>query len=375
MKFIPFGKPNFSKKEVVAVQKVLQSGWIGMGPEVIRFENELAKKLEAKFAVSVNSCSSALFLSLLVLGIKKNDEVICPSLTWCATANAILQVGATPVFCDVSSGTFSQTIESVTAKVTKKTKAVIIVHFGGLVFDVISLRKNLPAHIHIIEDAAHAFGGLYPSGKPIGSSGNLVCLSFYANKNLSTGEGGAILLHSARVATRLSSLRQNAYPANAWKRFTAKKLIITKDLCELGYKMNYTDFQAAVGRVQLKRQKEFAENRKKIANIYSQALSSTKCEPHEGLNSHKHARHLYSILVPAGIDRYSLLRRSRLQGVGVTIHYIPLHTMKLYKHKSPLKITDEISPRLLTLPISSSITKSEAEKAASIFLDELKKLQ
>ena len=370
--YISFGKPDFSEQEVDAVTRVLRSGWVGMGPEVQAFESELASYLDVSCAVTVNSCTSALFLSMLVLGVGVGDEVICPSLTWCATANAALYLGATPVFCDVSRVTFNQTVEAVMEKVTPRTKAVVIVHYGGLAFDVVALREHLPAHIPIVEDAAHALGARYPGGKLVGSSGNLVCLSFYANKNLSTGEGGAIVLRDGATADRLASLRQNAYPLNAWKRFTDRHMLLSSGLTELGYKMNYTDLQAALGRVQLQRQPKLNDRRLDIARIYDSALASTGCLPQHHLTHPDHARHLYAITLPDGVDRISLLERCRSRNAGMTIHYAPLHLMPLYESSARLPITEELGNRLLTLPMSSSITPGQAESVAAIFVQELR---
>ncbi|MFM9912014.1 MAG: DegT/DnrJ/EryC1/StrS family aminotransferase, partial [Methylophilaceae bacterium] len=218
--YLPFGKPNFSQVEIDAVTKVVRSGWIGMGPETIAFEKELEAFVEAPYVVTVNSCTSALFLSLLVSGVGPDDEVICPSLTWCSTANVALYLGARIVFCDVDIDTLCVTVDSILEKITPRTKAVMVVHMGGLAVDVAALRKKIPAHIEIIEDAAHAIGAKYPNGKPVGSSGNLTCFSFYANKNLSTGEGGAVALHDEGKAERLRSLRQHGLSSDAWKRFS-----------------------------------------------------------------------------------------------------------------------------------------------------------
>ena len=224
--YLAFGRPDFGEEEIAAVTRVLRSGWIGMGPEVIAFEQELAAYFGAPHVVTVNSCTSALHLALLVNGVGPGDEVIVPSLTWCSTANAALYLGAKPVFCDVTPETLNITPELVLKCLTKRTKAVIAVHFGGLAVDVVSLRAALPPNIVIIEDAAHALGATYPDGRPVGSSGNAVCFSFYANKNLSTAEGGAIALTDPAQAERLRSLRQHGLPIDAWKRFIQPKSML-----------------------------------------------------------------------------------------------------------------------------------------------------
>ena len=199
-KYLPFGKPDFGPEEIKAVTDVLESGWVGMGKETKSFEQELATYVHANSVVTVNSCTSALFLSLMIEGITSGDEVIVPTLTWCSSANAAMYLGATPVFCDVDPDTLNLTPETVLPHITDKTRAVVVVHYGGLAVDITSLRKALPQRIKIIEDAAHAIGATYPDGSPVGSSGALTCFSFYANKNLSTAEGGAIALNDPQRA-------------------------------------------------------------------------------------------------------------------------------------------------------------------------------
>ena len=281
--------------------RVMRSGWIGMGPETIAFEQELASAAGASHVVTVNSCTSALFLSLHVHGIGPGDEVIVPSLTWCSTANAALYLGAKPVFCDVDPDTLCVTPQTVKAALTPRTKAIMVVHFGGFAVDIGTLRAALPDKVAIIEDAAHAFGARYPNGRPVGSSGNATCFSFYANKNLATGEGGAVALADGLLADRIRSLRQHALPLNAWKRFThPKTVLLSNQLAELGYKMNYTDLQAAIGRVQLRRQDEFATTRLAVAREYERRLKLLQPTPRlqAGCTDSKHARHLFTVQFP-----------------------------------------------------------------------------
>jgi dTDP-4-amino-4,6-dideoxygalactose transaminase len=364
--YLPFGQPNFSDEEIYAVTRVLQSGWIGMGPETIAFEQELAKTLGAPFVVTVNSCTSALFLSLLVCGISPGDEVICPSLTWCSTANVALYLGATPIFCDVDPHTLCVTPELIQEKLTPKTKAVIVVHFGGLAVDVSLVRQIIPNHIVIIEDAAHALGAKFSDNQSVGASENLTCFSFYANKNLSTGEGGAIALPDGSIAERLRSLRQHGMPVDAWKRFSHPNTMLMSQLTELGYKMNYTDLQACIGRVQLKRQREFHTTRLNIAKYYYEQLHTfiPSIEFQNNILSTNHARHLFIIKIQnQKVSRDDLLLELRSRNIGASIHYTPLHLMPLYANKKqpPLINTEKISQQIMTLPISTKMTLEDAE--------------
>lgn len=366
--YLPFGKPDFSEEEIAAVSRVMRSGWIGMGPETIAFESELANYLCTPHVVTVNSCTSALFLSLLVHGVVPGDEVICPSLTWCSTANAALYLGARPVLCDVDPDTFCVTPEIVREKITPKTKAVMIVHMAGMAVEVDEIRKALPEHIVIIEDAAHALGSRFGNGRPVGSSGNLTCFSFYANKNLSTAEGGAIALYDDKLAERLCSLRQHGLTADAWKRFSHPQCALVPGVIELGYKMNYTDLQACIGRIQLRRQAEFYAVRLNIAKRYYDGLReiSPSIKFQRNILSPTHARHLFQILLPLEgmkITRNELLLELRNRNVGAAIHYSPLHLMPLYAREGQIRLpnTETICGRIMTLPISASMSMEDAE--------------
>jgi perosamine synthetase len=367
--YLPFGKPNFSDEEIAAVTRVLRSGWIGMGPETLAFEKELAEYLGAPHVVTVNSCTSALFLSLLVLGVGPGDEVICPSLTWCSTANVASYLGAVPVFADVDPETLCLSPETIQEKLTPNTKAVIVVHYGGLAAEVERLRQVLPPGVALVEDAAHALGARFADGRPVGSSGHLTCFSFYANKNLSTAEGGAVALFDEALADQLRSLRQHGMPADAWARFSSPQKILSCEFTYLGYKMNYTDLQACIGRVQLRRQTEFGAHRLQIAQRYYNGLRehnlSVTFQAH--ILHPYHARHLLVIQLPLEqmpFSRDECVLRLRAQNIGASIHYPPLHRMQLYAPftSGSLPITERVCERILTLPISGSMEQDDASQ-------------
>jgi dTDP-4-amino-4,6-dideoxygalactose transaminase len=370
--YLPFGKPDFGDEEVDAVARVIRSGWVGMGAETIAFEQELAAAFDAPHVVTVNSCTSALFLSLVALGIGPGDEVVVPSLTWISTANAARYLGATPVFCDVDLETLCVWPAAVQACLTPRTKAVIVVHLGGYAVDVERLRRAIPSHIAIVEDAAHACGSRFDDGRPVGSSGNLTCFSFYANKNLSTGEGGAIALANEAVADRLRSLRQHALPNDAWKRFVDPRSLAAGAIRDLGFKMNYTDLQAALGRVQLRRQPELAARRLAIAKVYADGIGRLPwaITMQAGVTDPNHARHLFLIQLPVedvGRSRDEILLALRDRNIGASIHYQPVHTMPLYagQRRARLPVTEEVAGRILTLPISASMTTGDARQVVA----------
>lgn len=366
--YLAFGVPDFTEEEISAVATVMRKGWVGMGQETITFEKELCEFIDAPEMVTVNSCTSALFLALLVEGVGPGDEVIVPSLTWCATANAGLYLGATPVFCDVDPQSMCMTPETIAAKLTSRTKAVVVVHYGGYAIDVDTLRQMLPNHVAIIEDAAHALGARYPNGKHVGASGNSVCFSFYANKNLSTADGGAIALFDPTKAERLRSLRMSGMNSNAWSRYTKPSAALVAGVAELGYKMNFTDLQAAIGRVQLTRFKQMAKIRLDLAKHYNKRLGDLGVQiPFQrGVFDGSHARHLLvAHFDPArtGMQRDDLLLALRARNIGASIHYRPLHVQPLYTARgiSQLPVTESLAEKILTLPISVKMTMNDVD--------------
>ncbi len=364
-KYLPFGKPDFGDREIEAVTRVLRSGWVGMGPETIAFEEDLARSVGVPHAIAVNSCTSALLISLRLAGVGPGHEVVCPSLTWCSTANVALYLGAKPVFCDVDPETLCLTPETVARVLTPRTRAVMAVHFGGFAADVGELRRALPDHVAIVEDAAHAFGSRYPDGRLVGASGNLCCFSFYANKVLSTGEGGAVTLVDAEAAEQIRSLRQHGLAVDAWKRFTHPGVLLDANLTQLGYKANYTDLQAAIGRVQLSRQEEFRRTRLEAAEIYRDGLRGLPVTLQRQVTDPGHSRHLFIVILDdeARPTRDELLVALRRRNIGATIHYEPLHLMPLYEGDgAPVSLphTERVAANILTLPIGASVSADDA---------------
>ena len=364
--YLPFGKPNFTQEEIDAVTRVMQSGWIGMGNEVALFEKEIAGFLGVPHVVCVDSCTSALFLSLKAQGIKEGDEVIVPSLTFCSSANAAIYCGATPVFCDIEENSFCTTAQLILEKVTHKTTAIVLVHYGGFPIEIEEIRKVLPPHIKIIEDAAHAFGSKFSNGKYVGTSGNLTCFSFYANKNISTGEGGAIALFDVELADKIRNIRQHGISVNSWQRHTNPRSKIYQEVEELGYKMNYIDLHACIGRVQLKRFPEMQNTRILIANKYIEACDKAGIKYQSLLPNANHSKHLFVINLPekTKITRDDLILKLRERNIGASVHYMPLHNMNYYKHLSKeakLPVCEKVFASILTLPISASMDLKDAD--------------
>jgi perosamine synthetase len=249
---------------------------------------------------------------------------------------------------------------------------------GGRAAAVDAIRLVVPSHIAIVEDAAHALAAAYADGRPMGSSQNLTCFSFYANKNVSTGEGGAIALQSETLARRLESLRQHGLPQDAWKRYMHAQHFDVPRVTSLGYKMNYTDLQAAVGRVQLRRLPVLQQRRLEIARVYAESLARLPCpiRLQAGVTETGHARHLFVIQLPVEelrSTRDEILQELRRRNIGASLHYQPVHTLDLYAdgRSAPLPATDWVAPRILTLPMSASMTVDDARDVVAALDDVL----
>ena len=372
---LPFGQPNFSDREIDAVTRVMRSGWVGMGPETEAFEHELAAAIGVDHVVAVDSCTSALLLSLVVQGVGPGDEVVCPSLTWCSTANVALHLGASVVFCDIDPDSLCAGLPQISAALSPRTKAVLPVHFGGRAVDVAALRAGLPPTVAIVEDAAHAFGARLPDGRMVGASGAPTCFSFYANKVISTADGGAIALPDGDIAQHLCALRVHGLSRQPWQRVgNPREALAATPLSELGYKANYTDLQAAIGRVQLARQAEFSATRHAVADVYLRGLAGRGFGLQQGSGSADHAHHLFLVLLPHPLKdrRAAIMTRMRERGIGVTVHYPPLHRMPLYARDGApplLPVTDDIADRIMTLPIGPCMGVDDAQWVVDTLLE------
>jgi perosamine synthetase len=368
---IPVFKPNYGKEEIKAVSKVLKSGWIGLGPKTEEFEKRFASYVNAPNAIAVNSATAALHLSLIAANVGDGDEVIIPSLTFTSTAHVVLYVKATPVFADIDPDTLCISANDVRKKITKKTKALIPVHYGGHPCNMEELNKIAQKHnLVIIEDASHACGSSYHN-KKIGSISPFTCFSFHAVKNLATGDGGMITVKDEKTARRLRRLRWVGINKDTWDRLEDisensnhpyKGYGWYYEINELGFKYHMNDINAALGLAQLRKLDKSNKKRRRLASRYDKGfrkISQIQCPIiKSGIES---AQHNYVIKCKER-DKLHLFLRKRNISSGV--HYMPLHLQSFYKKLYPyvnLPTTESIWKKLLTLPLYPDLTHKEQD--------------
>ncbi len=329
--FLVFGAPQIEEGDIAEVVACLRSGWLGTGPRVTQFETAFRTYRGAPHAVAVNSCSAALHVSLLASGLEPGDEVITSAMTFCATVNAIIHAGLVPVLADVDPITMNLDPAAVRARLTPRTRALLPVHFAGRPCDMSALGAIAREHdLRIIEDCAHAIEATY-DGQAVGTFGDAGCFSFYVTKNITTGEGGMVLLKDASARARIKTLALNGLSKDAWNRFGADGYA-HYDVMESGFKYNMTDMAAALGLRQLERIEDSWSRRQVIWQQYQEALAGLPIElPAEPDANMRHAYHLFPVLIDegeCGLGRDRFIAEMTARGIGVGVHYrsIPEYT-------------------------------------------------
>jgi perosamine synthetase len=373
---IPFARPEFDEAEARAVAEVIATGWVSQGPQVARFESMFAERVGAAHAVATTSCTTALHLALILAGVGPGDEVICPSYTFIATANAVLYAGATPVFAEINPETWNIDPADVIRRVTPRTKAVIPVHQVGLAADLDALRPLADRSIAIVEDAACAIGSTY-RGRPIGSYGHTACWSFHPRKTISMGEGGMLTTNDPAAAERAARLRSFAASVSDHDRHEAGG-VIYEEYRELGFNYRMTDVQAAIGIQQLGKLDRLLARRKEIARRYDAAFASLPHVQRPARPAYAdHAFQSYGIRLLAGcsIDRDSLLRDLVADGISCRRGIPPIHLEPLYRGRFgaiSLPLTEEVAARSLFLPIFASLSNDDQDRIVDAVCRRLK---
>lgn len=372
-RFLVFGAPAIDDAEIQEVVRTMQSGWLGTGPRVAEFEQQMSAYKGSNHAVAVNSCTAALHLSLLAAGLGPGDEVITTPLTFCASVNAIIHAGATPVLADVDLKTMNIDPEQVRAKITPRTRAIMPVHYAGRACEMDQLCAIADQHnLTLIEDCAHAIETQY-KGRNAGTFGKYGCLSFYITKNVVTGEGGMIITNDETVADRIRVLALHGMTKDAWKRF-GDDGYIHYQVVEAGFKYNMMDLQAAIGIHQLARVEENWITRSRIWQRYNEVLSDLPLTlPHPDNPDNRHAYHLYTVLVDkkkCGITRDQFLNSITAQGIGVGVHYMSIPEHPYYQERFDWKLSDypnavEIGRKTVSLPLSARLTNGDIDDVAT----------
>ncbi|MDP3789163.1 MAG: DegT/DnrJ/EryC1/StrS aminotransferase family protein, partial [Candidatus Omnitrophota bacterium] len=367
--FLPFSLPSLGPDEEKEVIDTLRSGWLTTGPKTHRLENMFREYFGCKHAVCVNSCTAALHLSLVALGIKEADEVITSPITWPATANVILHVGARPVFADVEADTLNIEPERIEEKITKKTKAIIPVHMAGQPCDMEKIYKIARKHkLYIIEDAAHAIGASYMD-KKIGTLSDLTCFSFYPIKNITTIEGGLVTTANAAWEEKIRIYSLHGVSKEAWKRYD-KSFKGHAEVLYPGFKYNMSDVQAAIGLHQLPKLDTFIKQRERIARQYDNAFRTiSEIRLPKQIPHIKHAWHLYIIILELEklkVSRDNFVEAMKRENIGTGIHFRSLHIQPYYKNKFSFKEKDfpnafYLSGRILSLPLYPKMNQCDID--------------
>lgn len=379
--FLPFALPEIGEEEINEVISALRSGWVTTGPKTKQFEADFTQFLGdlSIESIAVNSATSGLHLALEAVGVGPGDEVIVPTYTFTATAEIVRYLGATPIMVDVDANTFNMTADSFGAAITDRTKAVVPVHFAGLACEMDPIISKAREHnIKIIEDAAHALPTLY-NGRLIGTlDSDITVFSFYANKTMTTGEGGMLVTRDPELAKRCKVMRLHGISRDAFDRYVSTKPSWFYEVIAPGFKYNMPDIAAAIGIHQLKRLPNFQKKREKMADTYLQAFHGLPLEmPYLPKGSNTHAWHLFPVkLMPeAGLKRERFIELMAELGIGCSVHFIPLHLHPYWRDTYSLQpemfpIAQRIFEQEVSLPLYTKMTDSDQQRV----IDAVKKV-
>jgi len=367
--FLPFAAPLVGDDEVAGVVECLRSGWLTSGLKVKEFEKEFAAFVGSRHALAVNSCTAALHLALEAVGVRQGDEVITSPMTFTATAAVMEHLGARPILVDVDPSSLNIDPAQIESRITPRTRAIVPVHFAGQACEMDAILEIARRHgLPVVEDAAHAIPTRY-HGRLIGTLGDITCFSFYATKNLTTGEGGMITTERDEYAERMRLMTLHGMSRDAWKRYTQDGSWRYEILAP-GYKYNLTDVAAAIGIPQLRRCTDFLERRAAIARAYTRAFEDLDAIQTPWVRDEaEHGWHLYVIQInpeALRIDRDVFVKKLLERKIGVSVHFIPLHIHPYYRDRYGFKPEDYPNAfgafqRIISLPIYAKMTDADVE--------------
>ena len=369
--FLPFAKPDLSEEAIAEVVDCLRSGWITTGPRVKKFEEMLSSYHGGRTALCVSSATAGLQLALQALNLEEGDEVITTPLTFVATLNTIVLAGGKPVLVDIDPGTLNMDMDRLEQAITPRTKVIMPVHFAGLPVDLDPLYALAEKHgLRVVEDCAHAIGAEY-KGKRIGSFGDIQVMSFHPNKNMTTGEGGAVITDDPVVAQAIERLRFHGIDRSAFNRF-AKSGSQDYDVVMPGYKYNMMDIQAALGIHQLPALDGFIDRRTRLAKIYLENLASLEeiSLPKSPDYAHRHAWHLFTVTIeenPAGLDRAGFIQAMKDHDIGIGLHYPAVHLFAWYREQFGWQAGDfpaalDVGNRIVSLPLFPTLALADQQR-------------
>lgn len=379
LNFIPFALPEIGQEEIDEVVDSLKSGWVTTGPKAKQFERDFSEYLGGGVqCLAVNSATSGLHLALEAVGVGPSDEVIIPSYTFTATAEVVRYLGATPIFVDVNEHDFNISLSSIKAAITNKTKAMVPVHFAGQACDMNEILELAKAHnIRVIEDAAHALPTYY-RGKLIGTlESDVTVFSFYANKTMTTGEGGMLVTKDSAIAERCRVMRLHGISRDAFDRYTSTVPSWFYEVIAPGFKYNMSDISAAIGIHQLKRLPSFQKKREAMATKYAKALSGLPITlPSQHRSSDSHAWHLYPIRLKAEakLTRDEFIKHMADKGIGCSVHFIPLHLQPYWRDSYNLSVEDfpvsqKIFEQEVSLPLYTKMSDGDQDRVISAVIE------
>lgn len=372
--FIPFAKPDIGDTEIQAVTDVLRSGWITTGQRAAEFERAFQEMLGGNaIALAVNSATAGLHLALEAMGIAEGDEVIVPSLTFTATAEVVRYLGGNPVLVDVDAKTLNIDPVAIRASITPRTRAIIPVHYAGLPCDMTAILTIAAQHkLRVIEDAAHALPASHRNRLVGALDSDAVVFSFYANKTMTTGEGGMIITRNPDLAKRMRVMRLHGIDRDAFERFRSKVPSWYYEVIAPGFKYNMTDIAAAMGIAQLARLDELKARRDKLAAGYHEGLSPLPLIlPWPGDRGDQHAWHLYVVRLNdearnLGYTRDDLIEYLSNEGIGTSVHYVPLHRQPYWRESlgtTPecFPVTEKAYADMISLPLFTAMSDDDQE--------------
>jgi dTDP-4-amino-4,6-dideoxygalactose transaminase len=373
--FLPFALPDIGEEEIAAVVACLRSGWVTTGPATRQFEQEFHTYLGGGVeTISVNSATAGLHLALECLGIGPGDEVIVPTLTFTATAEVVRYLGATPVFVDVDPATLNLSPTAVQAAITGRTRAIVPVHYAGMACEMDALLELARAHgLRVVEDAAHAFPTRY-RGRLVGTlDSDITVFSFYANKTMTTGEGGMVVTRDPELARRIRLMRLHGISQDAFNRYVSKTPAWFYEVVAAGFKYNLTDIASAIGIEQLRKIDRFLARREQLAGRYDEALAGLPLvRPPRPAAGSTHAWHLYVVRLAAGarLSRDALINELSRRGIGTSVHFIPLHRQPYWRDTCRLTpdqfpVAEASYQSMLTLPLYTRMTDADQERVVA----------